>query len=72
MKNLPSKALYGVGATLLLAGCGGESKPNIAIGPPASTTQSVSQLLFEFKIMHLNLCTTRSIFTSFFGEAIAK
>lgn len=47
MKNFPSKALYGVGATLLLAGCGGESKPNIAIGPPASTTQSVSQLLFD-------------------------
>ena len=46
-KVLSSKVLCGVGATLLLAGCGGESKPNIAIGPPASTTQSVSQLLFD-------------------------
>ncbi|PCF93447.1 TAXI family TRAP transporter solute-binding subunit [Vreelandella nigrificans] len=47
MKHLPSKALCGFGAALLLAGCGSESKPNIAIGPPASTTQSVSQLLFD-------------------------
>lgn len=46
-KALASKVLCGVGATLLLAGCGSESKPNIAIGPPASTTQSVSQLLFD-------------------------
>lgn len=47
MKHLPSKALCGFGAALLLAGCGSDSKPNIAIGPPASTTQSVSQLLFD-------------------------
>ncbi|MCP1315773.1 MULTISPECIES: TAXI family TRAP transporter solute-binding subunit [unclassified Halomonas] len=48
MKPSLSKALCGVGAGLLLAGCGDESKtPNIAIGPPASTTQGVSQLLFD-------------------------
>ena len=34
MENITSKVLCGVGATLLLAGCGGDSKPNIAIGPP--------------------------------------
>lgn len=47
MENFTSKLLCGVGATLLLTGCGSDSKPNIAIGPPASTTQSVSQLLFD-------------------------
>ncbi len=47
MENITSKVLCGVGATLLLAGCGGDSKSNIAIGPPASTTQGVSQLLFD-------------------------
>ena len=46
-KVLSTKVLCGVGATLLLAGCGSDSKPNIAIGPPASTTQGVSQLLFD-------------------------
>lgn len=47
MKLSLSKVLCGVSTSLLLAGCSGESKPNIAIGPPASTTQGVSQLLFD-------------------------
>ncbi|WP_447554494.1 TAXI family TRAP transporter solute-binding subunit [Vreelandella sp. EE22] len=47
MKSSLSKVFCGVSAAFLLAGCSGESKPNIAIGPPASTTQSVSQLLFD-------------------------
>lgn len=47
MKHFLSKALCGIGVLFLLTGCGAESKPNVAIGPPASTTQSVSQLLFD-------------------------
>ncbi|WP_252108219.1 MULTISPECIES: TAXI family TRAP transporter solute-binding subunit [unclassified Halomonas] len=48
MKSSLSKVICGVSAGVLLAGCGDESKkPNIAIGPPASTTQGVSQLLFD-------------------------
>lgn len=46
MKPSLSKVFCGLSAGLLLAGCSSE-KPNIAIGPPASTTQSVSQLLFD-------------------------
>lgn len=47
MKPYLSKVCCGLSAGLLLAGCSSDSKPNIAIGPPASTTQSVSQLLFD-------------------------
>ncbi|PRY62719.1 hypothetical protein B0H98_1105 [Vreelandella songnenensis] len=47
MKPSLSKVFCGLSAGLLLAGCSSDSKPNIAIGPPASTTQSVSQLLFD-------------------------
>lgn len=47
MKPSLIKVLCGVGTGLLLAGCSDDKKPNIAIGPPASTTQGVSQLLFD-------------------------
>lgn len=47
MKKLISKILCGTGVALLISACNSESKPNIAIGPPASTTQSVSQLLLD-------------------------
>ncbi|MBA2779481.1 TAXI family TRAP transporter solute-binding subunit [Billgrantia kenyensis] len=41
--------LFALGAAILVAGCGndGGNTPNIAIGPPASTTQGVSQLIFD-------------------------
>ncbi|MDN7132286.1 TAXI family TRAP transporter solute-binding subunit [Halomonas sp. MC140] len=47
MKLSLSKVFCGLSASIFLAGCSSESKPNIAVGPPASTTQSVSQLLFD-------------------------
>ncbi|APX93271.1 TRAP ABC transporter substrate-binding protein [Halomonas sp. 1513] len=49
MKRVIPLATLGAAAGALLAGCGsdGTSTPNIAIGPPASTTQSVSQLIFD-------------------------
>lgn len=47
MKSPLSKVCCGLSVGLLLAGCSSDSKPNIAIGPPASTTQGVSQLLFD-------------------------
>lgn len=42
-------AMFGLAAGALLVGCGdgSASKPNIAIGPPASTTQNVSRLILE-------------------------
>ena len=41
--------LFALSAVTLLAGCGDNSSstPNIAIGPPASTTQGVSQMIFD-------------------------
>lgn len=40
---------FALGTAALIAGCGsdGPSTTNIAIGPPASTTQGVSQLIFD-------------------------
>ncbi|GKW48729.1 TAXI family TRAP transporter solute-binding subunit [Halomonas sp. NCCP-2165] len=42
-------AMVGLAAGPLLVGCGDDtsSKPNIAIGPPASTAQNVSQLILD-------------------------
>lgn len=48
MKPIIPMALVGLAAGTLLAGCGNDgNKPNIAIGPPASTTQNVSQLIMD-------------------------
>ncbi|WP_219920322.1 TAXI family TRAP transporter solute-binding subunit [Pseudomonas sp. Q2-TVG4-2] len=49
MKPTLHITLVGLAAGMLLAGCGenGPNKPNIAIGPPASTTQNVSQMIFD-------------------------
>ncbi|GEK45871.1 hypothetical protein HPA02_01540 [Bisbaumannia pacifica] len=49
MKPTFPLAMVGLAAGTLLVGCGDDaaSKPNIAIGPPASTTQNVSQLILD-------------------------
>nr|WP_163503131.1 TAXI family TRAP transporter solute-binding subunit [Halomonas socia] len=49
MKRVFPLATLAATAGALLAGCGsdGTNTPDIAIGPPASTTQSVSQLIFD-------------------------
>lgn len=49
MTRLLTSAAVALAAGAFLSGCGdsSSSKPNVAIGPPASTTQQVSQLILK-------------------------
>lgn len=49
MTRLLTSAAIALAAGAFLSGCGdsSSSKPNVAIGPPASTTQQVSQLILK-------------------------